>query len=80
MTDRAGSSAKSADAQSVVYSPPAAEALDAFARQVCHGLGAGYTSTEVVDGFSAYIRVAADIQARHLNKHSNRFDNSGKAG
>lgn len=54
----------------VLYSPPAPEAVDAFARQVCQRLGADFTEREVVEGFSAFIKVVADIQVKHLNKKS----------
>jgi hypothetical protein len=54
----------------VVYSPPAPEAVDAFARQVCQRLGTEFTAPEVVDGFSAFLRVVTTIQAKHLNKQN----------
>lgn len=52
----------------LLYSPPAPEALEAFARQVCQGLGTDFTSPEIVAGFSAYLQVAAEIKARHLSE------------
>jgi hypothetical protein len=54
----------------LLYSPPAPEALEAFARQVCQRLGTEFTTPDVVAGFSAFIKVAADIQVKHLNKKS----------
>ena len=54
----------------LLYSPPAPEALEAFARQVCQGLGTEFTTPDVVAGFSAFIKMAADIQVKHLNKKS----------
>ena len=69
-------SSKSPDSQNTLYSPPAPEALEAFARQVCHRLGTDHSSSEVVEGFSAFIKVAADIQTKHLNKQIlRRVDN-----
>ena len=62
----------------VVYSPPSSGALEAFARKVCQRLGTGYTSREVVDGFSTFIKVVADIQAKYVNKQNqDRVDNGG---
>ncbi len=57
-------------ARPVLYSPPAPEALDAFARQVCQRLGTEYMEYEIVEGFSAFIKVVAEIQAKHLSKQS----------
>ena len=54
----------------LLYSPPAPEALEAFARQVCQRLGTEFTAPDVVAGFSAFIKVAAAIQVKHLNKKS----------
>ena len=56
----------------VLYSPPAPEALEAFARKVCQGLGSSYTSTEIVDGFSTFIKVVADINVKKENKENQR--------
>jgi hypothetical protein len=53
----------------VLYSPPKAEALEAFARRVCRQLGTEYTTPDVVDGFSAFVKVAADIQAKYLTRN-----------
>lgn len=52
----------------LLYSPPAPDALEAFARQVCQGLGTDFTTPEIVEGFSAYLQVAAEITARHLSE------------
>jgi hypothetical protein len=54
----------------LLYSPPAPEALEAFARQVCQGLGTEFTTPDVVAGFSAFMKVAVDIQVKHINKKS----------
>ncbi|GIK64335.1 MAG: hypothetical protein BroJett018_21290 [Chloroflexota bacterium] len=62
--------------RSVLYSPPAPEAVDAFARQVCQRLGADYTDKAVVEGFSAFIKIVADIQAKHLNKQGQNVEAS----
>lgn len=56
------------DPPPVLYSPPAPEAVDAFARQVCQRLGTDYMEREIVEGFSAFIKVVANIQTKHLNK------------
>ena len=52
----------------MIYSAPAPKAVDAFARRVCQRLGADYTKREVVEGFAAFIKVATQIQVKHLNK------------
>jgi hypothetical protein len=56
----------------VLYSPPAPEAVDAFARQVCQRLGTEYMEREIVEGFSAFIKVLADIQAKHMNRQNQK--------
>lgn len=61
---------KPQDPPQLVYSPPAPEALEAFARQVCQGLGADFSSPEIVAGFSAYLQVAVEIKARQLSENS----------
>jgi len=53
----------------VVYSPPSSEVLDAFARQVCRHFGDDYLKPDVVEGLSTFIKVAAEIQVKHLNKN-----------
>jgi hypothetical protein len=62
----------------VLYSPPAPEALEAFARQVCQGLGTEYTTQEIVDGFSTFIKVVTDInvKSRNKNSHHGQVDNA----
>lgn len=57
------------DSPKVLYSPPKAEALEAFARRVCHQLGSAYTTPDVVDGFATFVKVAADIQAKYLTRN-----------
>ena len=54
----------------LLYSPPAPEALEAFARQVCQRLGTEYTAQEIVDGLSTFIKVVADINVKNRNKNS----------
>jgi hypothetical protein len=51
----------------VVYSPPPTQQLEAFAREVCRDLGDEFFQREVVDGFSTFIKVMADVKAKHLN-------------
>lgn len=64
------------DPPPVLYSPPAPEAVDAFARQVCQRLGTDYMEREIVDGFSAFIKVVANIQTKHLNKQGKSSESS----
>ncbi|KAB2902710.1 MAG: hypothetical protein F9K27_15875 [Anaerolineae bacterium] len=64
------------DPPPVLYSPPAPEAVDAFARQVCQRLGTDYMEHEIVDGFSAFIKVVANIQTKHLNKQGKSSESS----
>ena len=65
----------------VIYTPPPPEELNAFARRVCRELGEEYTTQEVMEGFSTFIRVAASIQAKHLNRNNlNQVDNDHAAG
>jgi len=67
---------KPTDPPKVLYSPPAPEALDAYARQVCHKLGVDYSETHVVEGFSAFLKVVTDILTKHLNKlNAGQVDN-----
>jgi hypothetical protein len=54
----------------LLYSPPAPEAVEAFARQVCQRLGTEYTTPEVVAGFSTFIKVVTDINVKNRNKIS----------
>jgi len=54
-----------------VYSPPQAKTLEAFARNVCRSLGTDYTTPDVVNGFSAFIKVVADIQATYHTRQNN---------
>ena len=63
-------------ARPLLYSPPAPEAVDAFARQVCQRLGTDYMEREIVDGFSAFIKVVAEIQVKHLNKQGENSEAS----
>ena len=56
----------------LLYSPPAPEALEAFARKVCQRLGTGYTSHDFVDGFSTFIKVVADINVKIRNRENQR--------
>ena len=66
------------DETPVVYSPPAPEALDVFARRVCRALGAAFDTPDVVRGFSAFVQLAAEIQAKHLTRKSEaKVDNEG---
>lgn len=61
----------------VLYSPPKAEVVETFARRVCHRLGTEYMTPDVVDGFSAFLKVAADIQAKYLTRsQQGRVDNA----
>jgi hypothetical protein len=61
----------------VLYSPPNAEVVETFARRVCHQLGTEYMTPDVVDGFSAFLKVAADIQAKYLTRsQQGRVDNA----
>ena len=53
---------------SLLYSPPAPEALEAFARKVCQELGTDYTTRDVVDGFSTFLKVVADINVKYRNR------------
>lgn len=68
--------AKSNSDPEVLYSPPAPETLDAFAWQVCRQLGESYAEPEVVRGLAAFIQVAAQIQAKQLNKVRRAVDNA----
>ena len=52
----------------VVYSPPTAEAVDAFARQVCQRLGQEYKPREVIRGLAAFVQIVADITVQDLNR------------
>jgi hypothetical protein len=63
---------KSSPGVQVLYSPPAPEAVDAFARQVCQRLGTEYMEREIVEGFSAFIKVLAAIQAKHMNRQNQK--------
>jgi hypothetical protein len=56
----------------LLYSPPAPEALEAFARKVCQRLGTDFTSHEIVTGFSTFIKVVADINVKSRNRNSRR--------
>ena len=65
----------------VIYTPPPDDVLDAFARRVCRELGEDYTTHEVMEGFSTFIRVAANIQAKYLNRNNlDQLDNDDPAG
>ena len=65
----------------IIYAPPPVEELNAFARRVCRELGEEYTTQEVMEGLSTFIRVAANIQAKHLNrKNLGQLDNDQPAG
>lgn len=60
----------------MVYSPPAPEAIETFARQVCRQLGTDYMDREIVEGFSAFLKVVAVIQAKHLTKQEQSEEGS----
>lgn len=68
---------KSTQPANVIYSPPAPKVLKAFAREVCQQMGSDYTEKEVLEGFSEFIKVAAQIQTKYLNKQNHaRVDNA----
>ena len=54
----------------VLYSPPAPEELEAFAHQACQHLGSEYGKDEVVQGFTAFVKVVATINVRYRNFQS----------
>ena len=61
----------------VLYSPPKVEVVEAFARRVCHQLGADYMTPDVVEGFSSFVKVVGEIQAKYLNRQeAGRVDNA----
>ena len=53
----------------LLYSPPAPEALEAFARQVCQRLGADFMAQEIVEGFSTFVKVVTNINVKRRNKN-----------
>ncbi|MBZ0306432.1 MAG: hypothetical protein K8I82_10225 [Anaerolineae bacterium] len=67
---------KQAATPPTIYSAPAPEAFDAFARKVCQKLGDEYTTPDVVNGFSAFIKVVAEIQVKHLNRQQENVEAS----
>lgn len=67
---------KSSPSNQVVYSAPAPEVIETFARQVCRELGTEYMDLEIVEGFSAFLKVLAVIQAKHLTKQGQSTEDS----
>jgi len=56
----------------VVYCPPKPEVIEKFANRVCQELarqhGEQFARSEVIDGFTDYLKLAARIYANHLNR------------
>jgi hypothetical protein len=63
------------------YVPPDDKEINAFAQEVCRYLGEEYTDYETVRGLSDFIRVAAQITAKHMNKqNAHQVDDASASG
>jgi hypothetical protein len=58
----------------VIYYPPKPEVIEKYAETVCEALeqkhGKGYLNTEVLHGFSEFLKVTATVYANHLTRKS----------
>jgi hypothetical protein len=56
----------------IEYYPTPGEVVDAYARAVCQRLGeevdAGFNTPETIREFSAFVRIASMICAKHMNR------------
>jgi hypothetical protein len=63
----------------IEYLPPAEADIHAYAEQVCQRIaqkrGAEFSEPDVVQGLADFMRIAARIQAKHLNNSSELVDN-----
>ena len=59
----------------VLYFAPKPEAIEKYARFVCNALaerhGEEYRKTEIVNGFTNFVKVVVRIHAKHLNRQGN---------
>lgn len=59
--------------QQIKYVPPKSAAVRAFARSICKELAARrndptFLEPHVIQGLAAFLQIAAQVTARHLNK------------
>ena len=56
----------------IIYVPPAPEVIEKYARDVCEALeqryGGNHTKSEVITGFTAFLKEATKIYANHLTR------------
>lgn len=68
----------------IEYLPPAEADIHACAERVCqrlaHRRGEAFTDPEVVHGLAEFMRIAARIQVKHLNRSSELVDRSADQG
>jgi hypothetical protein len=68
----------------IEYLPPAEADIHACAEQVCqrlaHKQGQAFADPEVVHGLAEFMRIAARIQVKHLNRSSELVDRSTDQG
>lgn len=65
----------------IEYLPPAQEDIHAYARTICQKIAQehdpSYASSEVVHGLAEFMRLAASIQAKYMNR-TNLVDSETK--
>ena len=60
----------------VIYTPPAPDMVEAYARMVCEGLGDDFSSDHAfMQGFSRFMQLVVKAKAKHLNKSPQVVDN-----
>ncbi len=57
-----------AKSPAIEYVQPSSEAIDQYAQQVCRQLGQEYDTAEMRRGLAAFMKVIAQICARHADQ------------